>query len=78
MELLPLIKNAGFTEALFMDSVGNECSLLLKNVHSNEQFFHQLKIVPTRIEYYPLERKPYLYFFEKEKPTKVKLIKQVL
>ncbi|WP_173917493.1 hypothetical protein [Halobacillus sp. Marseille-Q1614] len=78
MELLPIIKNAGFTQAQFTDNDGNDCSFLLETIHSNDQLFHHLKIVPTTVQYFPLERHPYLYCIEKEKTLKIKLLKQVL
>ncbi|MFG6149374.1 hypothetical protein [Halobacillus sp. B23F22_1] len=76
MDLLPFMKNEGYTEAQFIDSEGKGCSFLFKDIHSNEQLFHKLRILPSSIQYFPLERNPYIHFIEKENSFKCHLFKE--
>ncbi|GGF14815.1 hypothetical protein GCM10010954_11730 [Halobacillus andaensis] len=75
MDLLPFMKDEGYTEAQFTDLDGKDWSLRFKDIHSNEQLFHHLRILPSSIQYFPLERQPYIYFIEKEKTIKCQLFK---
>ncbi|KHE67327.1 hypothetical protein [Halobacillus sp. BBL2006] len=75
MELLQFIKDEGYTEARFVLIDGKGCCLNLHEIYTNDQFLHHLKLVPTLVHYFPLEREPYIECIENERTMKIKLIK---
>ncbi len=51
---------------------GSVC-LCLNDLVSEEQLLNILRINPIRVEYFPLEEKPYLVVYEENKCTRVSI-----
>ncbi|MCP3026555.1 hypothetical protein [Halobacillus sp. A5] len=75
MDLLPIMKDSGYTKAQYINFDQEVCTIRLNQFYSNDEIFLQLRMDPASIQYFPLDRTPYITFMEKEKVIKLQLLK---
>jgi len=76
LELLQFLEDENYSVLGYhQEEQEHETFIKLEEVQSNEHLLSLLEIVPSRMEYYPLDRKPCIVFFDNERYHKIFLYK---
>ncbi|GGF29046.1 hypothetical protein GCM10010954_30200 [Halobacillus andaensis] len=67
LKLLHTLKSDGYSKVTFdTENEGKRVFLQLDELVSEEQLLNILKVNPKRVEYFPLEEKPYMIVHESD------------